>query len=275
LEYQPLNLPPHLTSEYYSTNPHVKTIPGLYVFPNYISCEESQQIMNGILDANEWCSGEICRRQQHYGYLYYHTRHHLPNLQPKEQEVSSLKSLDFDTFWTDLFWNKMINKDGLFSIDSSYHNWKKSQQSEPVDTDEEDRCEPQCLVNEYMGNQGISSHVDNVNAFGDVIVGISLVNPLYMTFRKDKLETRILLPPNSCYVLTGESRFEWRHGITHMKQIFVPYDHLDEELKEENPDGKMYIREDDYRRVSLTFRFIKIGGTKKVQGDEPKTEGTW
>ncbi|KAG2387574.1 hypothetical protein C9374_001168 [Naegleria lovaniensis] len=278
-------VPPHLVSKYYSTNPKVNTITGLYVFPNYLSQEEASNIMNNILDANEWCSGEICRRQQHYGYLYYHTRHHLPNLQPKKQEVSSLKSMDFDSFWSELFWEKMIKRDGLFNCDTSYHVWKENVESNHGNEHDENakRAEPQCLVNEYMGNQGIASHVDNVNAFGDVIVGISLLNPVYMTFRKDKLETKILLPPNSCYVLTGESRFEWRHGITHMKQIYVPREYLVSEEEaitnssdvEDEAEGKMFIREDNYRRISLTFRFIKIDGTKKVVGTEPKEEGAW
>ena len=278
-------VPLHLVSNYYSTNPKVNTIPGLYVFPNYISQEEAEHIVNNILDANGWCSGEICRRQQHYGYLYYHTRHHLPNLQPKKQEVSSLKSLDFDSFWSELFWDKMIKRDGLFNCDTSYHVWKNNLESNTREQHDENakRAEPQCLVNEYMGNQGIASHVDNVNAFGDVIVGISLLNPVYMTFRKDKLETRILLPSNSCYILTGESRFEWRHGITHMKQIYVPREYLVPEAtksstnssSEDETEGKMFIREENYRRISLTFRFIKIDGTKKVEGNEPKEEGAW
>ncbi|EFC44172.1 predicted protein [Naegleria gruberi] len=270
-------LPAHLTNSYFSTNPHIKTIPGLYVFANYITNEEARQIIN-TLDSQEWCH-EICRRQQHYGYLYYHTRQNIPNLQPTEQEVSPLKSLEFDKFWTELFWEKMVKRDGLFNIDVAHKWW----------VNKENKSEPQCLVNEYMSSQGIASHVDNVNAFGDVIVGISLLKPVYMTFRKDKLETRILLPPNSCYVLTGESRFEWRHGITHMKQIHVPSQYIVPELNEnekdftvprdeddeDNDGSKLYIREEGYRRISLTFRFIKLEGTKRVDETAPETDALW
>ena len=64
-----------------------------------------------------------------------------------------------------------------------------------------------------------------------------------------------------------------------MKQIHVPSEYIvpelvesedehvvpkDEDDSEEADQSKMYIREEGYRRVSLTFRFIKLEGTKKV-----------
>ena len=41
----------------------------------------------------------------------------------------------------------------------------------------------QCLVNEYIGNQGIKSHFDDSNAFGPIIASISLVSPIYFTLK--------------------------------------------------------------------------------------------
>ena len=38
----------------------------------------------------------------------------------------------------------------------------------------------QVLVNEYRNNQGIASHFEDFDSFGDIILTISLINPLYM-----------------------------------------------------------------------------------------------
>ncbi|KAL9652543.1 hypothetical protein ABK040_000113 [Willaertia magna] len=253
--YQP---PSHLVPKVYSTNPSIQSIPGLYVFPDYISKEEEQDILNNILNANKWCEGQICRRQQHYGYLYYHTRHHLPELQPKGQNITPLESLPFEN-WKFL-WDRLNERDEMFKDDTAVENGQ-----------------PQCLVNEYVGSQGISSHVDNTNAFGDIIIGISLVNPIYMTFRKvitsenqQEEETKVLLMPRSCYVLSGEARNLWRHGITHMKQVLIPDEYLNEEFNK-----KALLRTNDYQRISLTFRYIKIEGTKQVNEDDPNPERLW
>jgi hypothetical protein len=52
----------------------------------------------------------------------------------------------------------------------------------------------QVLVNEYRNNLGIASHFEDFQAFGDVIVTISLLNPIYMTLKKP------VEPTNACNV---------------------------------------------------------------------------
>ena len=51
---------------------------GLLYFPNYIS-EEEEKLLMEIIDKNNWRK-DIRRRQQHYGMLYYHTRHNLSEI---------------------------------------------------------------------------------------------------------------------------------------------------------------------------------------------------
>lgn len=86
----------------------------------------------------------------------------------------------------------------------------------------------QCIVNEYVGKQGIGKHID-APCFGPVIAILSLGDPCRMVFRRGKEKHSILLPHNSLLVLSGEERYEWTHEIS----------------------GQTF-----HRRVSLTYRTI-------------------
>mmetsp|Transcript_25979 Transcript_25979/g.33110 ORF Transcript_25979/g.33110 Transcript_25979/m.33110 type:complete len:235 (-) Transcript_25979:60-764(-) len=203
-------------------------LPGFIYYPNFITEEEESEILD-LMQSKEW-KGGIGRRTQHYGYTYYHTKHDLIELQPEIQpeETEPLDSLQF-----------FLDKISHFFPDG--------------------HPPTQCLVNEYVGNRGISSHVDNPNCFGDVVVGLSLCNPVYMTFQEDKplaenpKECKVFLDRRSLMVMRDEVRFEWKHAITAMKRIYVP------------ETRQCIHRRGEYCRISLTFREIKVSGTKQVK----------
>ena len=88
-------------------------------------------------------------------------------------------------------------------------------------------------------------HIDNKIPFGDVVVGLSLLNDCYMNFLKNE-ETKILLERNSIYVLKNEARDQWKHGIKNL----IPKNHP-------NIDK-------NYRRISLSFRKINPEGCRKI-----------
>lgn len=215
-------------------------IPGLDYYPSYLSPDEVNRVME-IIDGNTWIK-EIRRRQQHYGYVYYHTRHNLPTVQPSEQEKADDRKLPLESF--DFLIERMI-RDGIFPRDDP-----------PT----------QCLVNEYLENTRIASHVDNAKAFGDVIAGVSLVSPCYMTMRNcENLneETRFYMEVGSLYVMKNEARYGWQHGITQMKHFEHPV------------TGEVTHRDAQYRRVSLTFRKILVEGTKNGENPEHEEELFW
>lgn len=70
-------------------------------------------------------------------------------------------------------------------------------------------------INEYRPGAGIGWHRDKPE-FDDV-VGVSLISPVKMRFRKGSgrgwLRAAQLLEPRSVYLLTGESRKLWEHSI--------------------------------------------------------------
>jgi alkylated DNA repair dioxygenase AlkB len=79
----------------------------------------------------------------------------------------------------------------------------------------------QAGVNEYGPGAGIGWHRDKAQ-FG-VVVGISLLAPATMRFRrpKDRGWARVsqTLAPRSMYLLAGEARTEWEHSIPPVEDL--------------------------------------------------------
>ena len=78
----------------------------------------------------------------------------------------------------------------------------------------------QALVIRYDAGAGIGWHRDR--PVFDEVFGLSLLSPCVIRFRRRSTAgfERLALdaPPRSAYLLTGEVRREWEHGITPMKQ---------------------------------------------------------
>jgi len=65
-----------------------------------------------------------------------------------------------------------------------------------------------------------SSHYDSRKRWEEFIVGVNLNSEAELYFTKKGTESvYIKVPPRSIYVLSGESRYEWRHGIKKVKQL--------------------------------------------------------
>lgn len=105
----------------------------------------------------------------------------------------------------------------------------------------------QCIVNEYDRDQKIGKHIDGKrgnrpNIFGPRIVSISLgedTNFIYVnTETKEKVE--IYAPRRCMIVMTGDSRYKWTHEIPKRLSVKV--------------NGKWVKKNENYRRISLTFR---------------------
>lgn len=100
----------------------------------------------------------------------------------------------------------------------------------------------QCIVNEYLRNQGISAHTDS-RVFGPIIASVSLLAPCEMIFTSGSRVFTLTLMPRSLLILSGEAREDWKHEIKGNVKVSLP-------------DGTIYHKPEDYRRVSLTFRTL-------------------
>jgi alkylated DNA repair dioxygenase AlkB len=219
---------------YYADHEHI-SIAGLYYYPNYLTEEEERSVIE-LIDSRPW-KHDICRRTQHYGYTYYHTRHNILTMQPVTQPDEHTGDLSDLQFIID-----RLMADKIFP---------------------EDHPPTQILVNEYLNNMGIKGHIDNTSAFGDVIISLSLNAPAFMTMRScadPNIVMKVLMEERSLLVMTEDARFLWRHGITEQKKVWVP------------SRKQTILRDDSYRRLSLTIREIKVSGTKKVKEGDPDDE---
>ena len=106
----------------------------------------------------------------------------------------------------------------------------------------------QCIINEYRKvngkHQGISAHTDHEKRFGKEIVTVSLGADTTMVFTHPKKGTvNVFLPRRSVVVMTGESRWKWKHAAPAT-------------VKYLGPDGGKITKPEGYRRVSVTFRHV-------------------
>jgi 2OG-Fe(II) oxygenase superfamily len=116
----------------------------------------------------------------------------------------------------------------------------------------------QAIINLYRPGEGIASHVDLLNRFGDGIVGVSLGGGMAMRFeRGDGVESdgrtgpyQVWLPPRSVLVLTGEARYEWTHGIAPRTR---------DRVEVEDPGCSGWQWQERGLRVSVTFRWLLPG----------------
>ncbi|NML57701.1 alpha-ketoglutarate-dependent dioxygenase AlkB [Chryseobacterium cheonjiense] len=180
-------------------------INGLVYQDDFLSIEEGKLILSEI-DHAKWDTN-LKRRVQHYGYIYDYKKKNI------DQNLKIGKLPD----WLVLLEQK-IKTD--FNLENSFD---------------------QVIINEYQPGQGISSHIDCIPCFEDIIISISLLSQCIMQFSKDQEKYELLLNPRSILLLKGEARYNWKHGIKAVKNDKW----LDTIIPRE-------------RRLSITFRKIKI-----------------
>jgi alkylated DNA repair dioxygenase AlkB len=196
---------------------------GLYYIKDFIQDEYSKEIIN-YLDSNKcmW-SNELNRRTQQYGYKFNYTT------RKADEKVTPVPKI-FD---------KLLN-----NISVTLKNLG----------DYEDGFD-QIIVNEYNWKQGISPHIDNPEYFGGIIITISLLYPSPIIFKEIVKEDdgklidtgysyEIILEKNSVAILSGDARYKWKHAIPTVKSFLI--------------ENKEYIKDENYRRISLTFRKMNI-----------------
>ena len=188
-------------------------VPGLTYVPDFLDAGEETELVAAI-DGAGWIS-ELQRRVQHYGWRYdYKTR----------QVDASMRLGSLPEWATRLAW-KLVSSRLL---------------ADPPD---------QVIVNEYVGDQGISRHVDAETSFADGIATISLLESWEMVFR-ERGEGRgrnvtLRLDRRSAAILTGDARYRWTHEIP----------------KRKHEPGRVARR----RRISLTFRKVLAPASRREE----------
>ncbi len=198
------------TDDLFATQVHgpsqqLPEVPDLNYAGDFLSTEEAARIV-GHIDTATW-NTDLRRRVQHYGFKYDY----------KNRSVNeSMRAAPLPP-WAVSIGNRLVKR-GLF------------------------RAIPdQVIINEYLPGQGIAAHVDCVPCFGEAVASVSLLSPCLMTFTSPdgKKVVDVDLIPSSVVLLSGRSRYDWKHAITARMSDRV--------------DGTDRPRA---RRISATFRTV-------------------
>jgi alkylated DNA repair dioxygenase AlkB len=187
-------------------------INGLTLIDSYIDQHQHDWLIK-VIDAAQWLT-ELKRRVQHYGYKYDYRK----------------RAIDHSMAAPSPIWVQRL----AAKVFADGHT--------PAIPD-------QVIVNEYQSGQGIGAHVDCEPCFGGVILSISLLSPVVMDFRhrQTKRHIEIVLSPRSLLIMSGESRYDWTHGIAARSHDVI--------------GG---VKQPRLRRVSMTLRNVLLAGTPKV-----------
>jgi len=118
----------------------------------------------------------------------------------------------------------------------------------------------QLTINEYLPGQGIKPHIDTHSPFEDGICSLSLLSDIVMNFTNPETNEKkhVLADRRSLVIMTGESRYLWRHGI-HCRKCDVL------------SDGRVLNRS---KRISLTFRKIRTPIASMIEAAQSSTTTT-
>ena len=190
---------------------NAQQIKGLKILFDFINKEEEKELLNNI-DKSNWLT-DLKRRVQHYGYKYDY----------KARRIDQSFFIGEIPRWMIFIYERLKQQKII------------------------DFVPDQAIINEYIDDQGIAAHIDCEPCFGDTIISISLAGQCVMNFQKEQTSTEqdkipLLIQPKTLIVMTGESRFNWYHGIVGRKS--------------DKFNGLIQKRQ---RRVSITFRKVIIG----------------
>jgi alkylated DNA repair dioxygenase AlkB len=177
--------------------------PGLEIHEDWLGRAEHDVLVEAI-DALPFDT-TLSRRTQHYGYYYNYSDHDVDVVDPAPKPPRSIALL-----------GTRLHEEMVFH-----------------------REPDQVIVNEYVGAQGISAHIDR-KSFGPVVATVSLIESWPMVFRYlDRDEVELVLPVRSLVVMRGPSRSSWTH-----------------EIKKRRTDQVGGLRVRRSRRISVTFRTV-------------------
>ena len=184
--------------------PEPAEVPGLSYVPDFLDEREETELVAAI-DAAGW-SSELQRRVQHYGWRYDY----------KARRIDASMRIGPLPEWAARLARRLVSSRLLTELPD------------------------QVIVNEYVGDQGISRHVDVETSFADGIATISLLESWEMVFRErgDERGRKVTqrLDRRSAAIMTGDARYHWTHEIP----------------KRKHEPGRVERR----RRISLTFRKV-------------------
>lgn len=159
-------------------------IGGLYYIPNYISKKRVKKLedkINAEIQLQPISNNNNSRRVAHYGYTYSYDRSGLnkaPEIPIFLKEIIIPEKLEY------------LNDPDLNQFVNNYD---------------------QVIINEYKPGQKINYHIDHTSMFGKVIICLTIGECVPIKFKKDNIVKTIYPEKGSLYIMTGRSRYQWKH----------------------------------------------------------------
>ncbi len=75
----------------------------------------------------------------------------------------------------------------------------------------------QCIINRYISREGIAAHTDS-SIFGDMIMCYTFGCSREMCFEKHDEKIKYVLNPGDLYIMSGNSRWHWKHSMTPLRK---------------------------------------------------------
>lgn len=79
-----------------------------------------------------------------------------------------------------------------------------------------------CLVTKYKPGVGIASHHDHFGFFGDSVIVMNLGSGCNLDLTNNSIITRVYVPRRGIYIMTGDARYVWTHGVPTQDEDTLP-----------------------------------------------------
>ncbi len=186
------------------------SVPGLFLYKNVLSVEQEYSLLEKIND-HQWKDNRTkSRKIQIFGPYHDYKWKIIPNKYTQHPEYSHC----------------LLNIIKSFFHGKSPTFLKNSTLKKMFDGK---KCE--LFVNLYLSDNSLRAHHDHRTTYDEIIIGVSLLSKCHITFVGKNKKIKVEIPRRSLYVMSGESRFVYKHSIQ-----------------------KGDIKE---KRISLTYRTIK------------------
>ena len=169
------------------------SVPGLYLF-DFLT-EEQEKDIASMIDSETWKSNRTkSRKIQIYGPYHDFRWKIIPGRYTPHPKYSlKVANLIREHFKSRPVLSEVVDLNTLNKICN------------------EKKCE--IFVNEYLPRNGLKAHHDHRTTYDETIFGVSLLSDTYITFIGKGKRIRVKIPRRSLYVMTGESRYTYKHSI--------------------------------------------------------------
>lgn len=158
-------------------------IKGLFYDANYLNVDEINTLTNHIANEQHWNSvgtAKNSRQTVQYGWTYDYNAYRVTPTTSIPDHYQSIVSAD-----------RINSKFGENIVGNEFG---------------------QLIINQYQ-HQAINPHIDHTRLFGPVIACITIGDERNVVFTKDGQEITRPIGNGSIYIMTGASRYQWKHAF--------------------------------------------------------------